>query len=144
MSDDYYEFAVWAGDEITRLQTGINVRRPSEFQSLFKYISLSSETSWEHLARRLEKSELVGSAAISLNDPFETLPSYFDDLNPEVIANAIGHNGLLDRLEGRELPIGELFADKSQFLEQAKRYLSDISSRYGIISFSERSDSQLL
>ncbi|MBB4258060.1 hypothetical protein GGD64_002072 [Bradyrhizobium sp. CIR3A] len=142
MSD--YAFENWAGDEISRLQTGINIRRPSEYQSLFKYISLASDASWEHLARTIQFSELTGSVAANLNDPFEVLPCLFDDLNPESIAGAVGHNPVMERLQGIERSVSEIFADRQRYIDQAGNYLLDISSRNRIASFSERPDSALL
>ncbi|MGL3104912.1 DUF2971 domain-containing protein [Bradyrhizobium sp. BR 1432] len=142
MSD--FAFENWADDQISRLQTSINIRRPSEYQPLFKYISLASEASWEHLSRTLHSSELTGSVAANLNDPFEVLPCVFDDLNPDVIAEAVGHNALLERLQGTGRTVGEIFADRQRYVQQAGEYLIDISSRYRIVSFSERSDSALL
>jgi hypothetical protein len=106
------DFESWTGEEIVRLQTGTNLKRPSDHQSMFKYVSLNTEASWEYLRRTLHSSELVGSAAASLNDPFELSPFIFDDLQPSTIAAATKHNDRPERLAGKKVKtVQELFAN---------------------------------
>lgn len=69
MVEEGSDFEIWARQEISRLQSGIHLRRPSDHQSLFKYISLNPEVSWDYLHKTLHNAELVGSAASSLDDP---------------------------------------------------------------------------
>lgn len=106
------DFESWAAEEITRLQSGINLRRPSDYQSMFKYISLNADASWEHLRKTLHNSELTGSAGLTLNDPFELSPYTFDDLTPSTIAEAVRYNNFSERLSGNEpTPLHEVFPD---------------------------------
>jgi hypothetical protein len=112
---------------------------------MFKYESLNSDASWEFLRKTLHNSELVGSAAGSLNDPFELSPFIFDDLQPSTIAAAIGHNDLPARLAGKEVvPLEVLFANPEPYRQQARSFLESVATRYRIIAFCERSDSGLL
>jgi Protein of unknown function (DUF2971) len=143
MSD--YDFESWTDEEITRIQTGTNLKRPSDHQSMFKYIGLNSEASWDYLHRTLHNFELLGSAALSLNDPFELSPFIFDDLQPSKIAVAIRYSHLLERLSGKEVkPVGDLFRDAEPYRQRARLFLDSVAARYRIIAFCERSDSGLL
>jgi hypothetical protein len=140
-----YDFERWASEEIIRLQSGINLRRPSDYQSLFKYVSLSSETSWKHLYRTLHNSELTGSSALTLNDPFELSPYVFDDLTPNTIAEAVKHVDNARWLSDQEpKPLKEVFPDITPYRKQAMDYLGTVATRYRIIAFCERIDSSLL
>jgi hypothetical protein len=143
MSD--YDFESWTDEEITRIQTGTNLKRPSDHQSMFKYISLNSEASWNYLHRTLHNFELIGSDALSLNDPFELSPFIFDDLQPSTIAAAVRYNGLAERLSGRGVRSAQdVFPDPEPYRQQARLFLDSVASRYRIIAFCERSDSGLL
>lgn len=141
MSD--YDFESWAGQEITRIQTGTDLRRPSDHQSMFKYISLNTEASWAYLDRTLQHSELTGSGALNLNDAFELSPIIFDDLQPSTIEAAIRYsrNPLSDR---EPAPSAALFPDAEPYKEQALSFLGRVAQRYRIVAFCERSDSGLL
>ena len=140
-----FDFEQWASEEIIRLQSGINLRRPSDYQSLFKYISLNSETSWGHLRRTVHKSELAGSSALTLNDPFELSPYVFDDLTPNTIAESVRHVDNARWLSDQEAkPLKEVFPDPAPYRKQAMDYLDMVATRYRIIAFCERVDSSLL
>jgi hypothetical protein len=142
MSD--VDFETWAGEEIVRIRSGIHLRQPSDYQSLFKYVSLNSDVSWDYLHKTLHNAELVGSAASSLNDPFELSPYVFDDLQSSTIAEAVHHLDL-SHLDGRQpKPLSEVFPDPEPFRQQARSYLQKVLDRYRIIAFCERIDSSLL
>jgi hypothetical protein len=138
------QFEKWASDEIGRIQTGTNLRHPSDHQSMFKYISLNSKMSWELLSETLQKSELIGSSAPNLNDPFELSPFIFDDLRASTVAAATRYSSLISKLNGTNRPLEEVFRDLEPFRKQARSFLSEVSENYRIIAFCERSDSGLL
>jgi hypothetical protein len=143
MSD--YDFENWAGEKLLGIQSGIDLRRPSNHQSMFKYVSLDSETSWDHLKNTIQNFELVGSSPLDLNDPFELSPFVFDDLQPNSIANSVKYNTLADRLAGKLVKTSEeAFPDPTPYRKHAEAYLKDIEARYRIVAFCERSDSALL
>jgi hypothetical protein len=138
-------FEGWASEEIDRFQKGINIRRPSDNQSIFKYIGMNSEYSWKLFEETLSSSYLTGSPVNRLNDPFELAPSIFDDLQPTTVAAAVGYNPLPNRLKhGRDIPLDEVFPDSRPYRVKAGAYLADVNDRYRIVSFCERSDSGLL
>jgi hypothetical protein len=112
---------------------------------MFKYVSLNSEASWNYLRGTLYNSELIGSAALSLNDPFELSPFVFDDLQPSTIATAVRHNNISETLAGKApTPLEDVFPDPEPYRYQAKSFLDSVATRYRIIAFCERSDSGLL
>lgn len=82
-------FKHWVAEEIVHIGSGIHLQRPSDYQSPFKYVDLSSEISWDYLHKTLCNAELIGSGATDLNDPFELNPYVFDDLQPYKIAKAV-------------------------------------------------------
>lgn len=141
MSND--DFESWTADEINRIQTGVNLKRPSDHQSMFKYISLNNESSWNNLGNTLCKQELIGSPADRLNDPFEQSPYIFDDLQPSTVATAVRHT-TSPFLERPARPLHEVFPSMEPYRHQARTFLESASAHYRIISFSERSDSGLL
>ncbi|MCW2284743.1 hypothetical protein M2323_002630 [Rhodoblastus acidophilus] len=143
MSD--YDFENWVSHELTLIQNGTNIRRPGYYQSLFKYVSLDSEISWNYLESTLHKLELYGSAASHLNDPFEVSPVLFDDLQPGAIAAAVKYNRFspnFDNENNRSLE--EIFSDSRPSRMRAQSFIEDTIKRYRIISFCERADSGLL
>jgi len=79
------DFESWASEEIVQFRQGTQRRCPSPYQSLFRYVGLNNKTSWEMLERTLQKSELLGATAHSLNDPYELSPVRFDDLSARTI-----------------------------------------------------------
>lgn len=138
-------FEEWAADEIARIQTGTTLRRPSDHQSMFKYIDLNSKTPWNLLQKTLRKFELAGANAIDMNDPFELSPVVFDDLQASTIADAVSYNPLLQRLQGNApKSVKDAFPDAEPYRRQARFFLDDVVARYRIIAFCERSDSGLL
>ncbi|MBG0812205.1 DUF2971 domain-containing protein [Methylosinus sp. H3A] len=140
-----YDFEGWTADEITRIQTGTNLKRPSDHQSMFKYVSLNSDISWDYLYKTLHNLELVGSSALSLNDPFELSPNTFDDLQPNTIAAAVRHNDIMERFSGKQpMPLQDVFSDCEPYRQQALSFLNSVATQYRIISFCERADSGLL
>jgi hypothetical protein len=139
-----HDFESWTSEEITRIQTGTNLRRPSDHQSMFKYISLNTEASWEHLHRTLHYSELFGSAASNLNDPFEVSPYIFDDLQPTTIAEAVRYRGHSALSDGKAAPLQAIFPDPEPYRQQALSFLGQVASHFRIIAFCERVDSSLL
>jgi hypothetical protein len=144
MSEDNFEFLESTGEEIVRIRSGIHLQRPSDYQSLFKYVSLNSALSWGYLHNTLHNAELIGSDAGSLNDPFELSPYVFDDLQPSTIADAVRHidSSILD--DHPPLPLTKAFPDPEPFRQQARSYLQQIFDSYRIASFCERVDSSLL
>lgn len=138
MSDDGLED--WIGREIRELRTGVALSRPAPHQSIFKYVSLNTKTSWDYLERMLESFELVGATATGLNDPFEMSPAIFDDLRPATISAAIGRPGMMERLRG-EMP-DPIEVDKHR--EIANKYIESVRRYWRVISLCERSDSPLL
>lgn len=143
MSSD--DFERWTHEEITRLVTSTSLRRPSDHQSMFKYISLDSEQSWIYFEKTLNSSKLTGRAASFLNDPFELSPSIFNDLHPSVIAAATRYNDLAERLSDKpKKPLEEIFPDPEPYRVQAENYIKSVAERFRIIAFCERPDSGLL
>jgi len=144
MVDDV-SFETWAGEELARLRTGIHLRRPSDHQSLFKYVSLNSDVSWRYLHQTLHSGELVGTAVSDLNDPFELKPYVFDDLQSSIIAETARHTEMSQPSARFQLkPLTEVFPDPEPFRQQARLYLDEVLTRYRIIAFCERIDSSLL
>lgn len=140
-----YDFESWAEEEISQIQMGVQLRAPSENQSMFKYISLNSDISWNMLEETLSSSYLTGSPVTRLNDPFELAPSVFDDLQPTTIAAAVGHNPLIYRLRDKGTKaLSELFVDTEKFRNDAHSYFDIVKNIYRICAFCERSDSGLL
>jgi hypothetical protein len=139
------EFENWTDEEIARIQTGTMLTRPSDHQSLFKYIGLNSKASWDLLRRTLKKCELVGGSPSNMNDPFELSPVIFDDLQPARIADAVRYNPLMDNLTGKpKRSIDQIFADTEQYRRQARSFFEETIAHYRLIAFCERSDSGLL
>jgi hypothetical protein len=138
------DFESWACQEIVRIQTGIYLRRPSDYQSLFKYVSLDSEVSWDYLNQTVRNTELVGSAASALNDPFELSPYVIDDLQSSTIAEAVRHTDLSFLGDRQPKPLSEAFPNREPFQQQARLFLQQVFDRYLIIAFCERIDSSLL
>jgi len=139
-----FDFETWAAEAIVALRSGIHLRRPSNYQSLFKYISLNSDVSWDYLHKTLHEAELVGEAASSLNDPFELNPYVFDDLQSSIIAEAVRHTDSAFLDDREPTPLSEVFPDPEPFRLQARLYLQQVLDRYRIIAFCERVDSSLL
>jgi hypothetical protein len=139
-----FDFETWAAEAIVALRSGIHLRRPSNYQSLFKYISLNSDVSWDYLHKTLHEAELVGAAASSLNDPFELNPYVFDDLQSSIIAEAVRHTDSAFLDDREPTPLSEVFPDPEPFRLQARLYLQQVLDRYRIIAFCERVDSSLL
>jgi hypothetical protein len=96
------------------------------------------------LHNTLHNAELVGSAASSLNDPFELKPYVFDDLQSSTIAEEIRHRDLSFLADGEPRPVSEVFPNPEPFRQQADSYLDQVLDRYRIIAFCERIDSSLL
>lgn len=136
--NDFERLENWANgvvEELRRFQTGINLRRPSDYQSMFKYISLNSETSWEYLKNTLCNSQLFGSPALGLNDPFELSPFVFDDLQASTIADAVKHKDYVDRLLAKKgIPLEAVTLPDTDDLEpyrrQARSYLDSVITQY--------------
>jgi hypothetical protein len=140
-----FGFEEWSAEEIVGIQTGIGLKRPSDHQSMFKYVSLNSDISWDYLRRTLHNQEMIGSAASSLNDPFELSPNTFNDLQPSTIATAVKHNDIMERLSGKKpRPLHDVFPDSEPYRLQAISFLNSVTTQYRIISFCERADSGLL
>jgi len=142
MSD--YDFESWTAEELSRIQTGTNLKCPSDHQSMFKYVGLNSDASWGYLRRTLNNSELIGSAALSLNDPFELSPVIFDDLQASTIAAAVKYNRFSPLSDKEPTPLRDVFPDPEPYRQQARSFLDSVASQYRIIAFCERSDSGLL
>jgi hypothetical protein len=137
-------FKNWLAEEIIQIRTGIQLRRPSNYQSLFKYVSLNSEISWDYLHKTLWNAELLGSDSTALNDPFELSPYIFDDLAPGTIAKSINRIDLSFLGDRPSLPVTEIFSDSEPFRQRARSYLEQIFDRTRIVAFCERVDSSLL
>lgn len=130
-----FRFKQWVTEELVHIRTGIHLQRPSNYQSLFKYVNLNSEISWDYLHKTLCNAELIGSGATSLNDPFELNPYIFDDLQPGTIAKSVNRGNF---------PVDELFFDPEPFRQLARSHLDQIFGRTRIVAFCERVDSSLL
>lgn len=134
-----YDFEAWTSAALQRIASGLNLVEPSPSQSLFKFISLGTQRSWQLLESTLETRTLEGSPPENLNDPFEISPAVFNDLNGvQVLENSsskrvIDKQGL--RTESLDYESGRALALAS--LDQMKK-------RCRVISFSERYDSPLL
>lgn len=138
-------FEDWASREFEEIALDLKLRRPTPNQSIFKYISLNTKTSWSHLTRTLDSFELTGSTFNALNDPFELSPYIFDDLRPATIAKALGAGkSLIDTLNGKTWDPADEFGDVELYRDQAHKAFSRIQNNARIISFCERSDSPLL
>lgn len=141
------DFEEWAEGEIATMLEGQLTMRPGAHQSLFKYVTLDSDRSWDLLTETLNSFSLNGSTPRHLNDPFELSPSLSDDLSALAVAD-------IDRLEGKKLleallddsvekaSIDPLRADN---LRKIARLRIDQNAKYArIISFCRRLDSPLL
>jgi hypothetical protein len=126
------------------MRSGIHLRRSSDYQSLFKYVDLNSQISWDYLRKTLCNAELIGSGATSLNDPVELNPYIFDDLQPGTIAKAVKRIDLAFLHNGPPTPVTEIFPNREPFRQQARSYLEQIFDRTRIVAFCERVDSSLL
>jgi hypothetical protein len=142
--EDDIRFKRWATEEIVRIRTGMHLQGPSNYQSLFKYVNLNSELSWDYLRKTLYNAELIGSGATSLNDPFELNPYIFDDLQPGTIAKSVKPTDLSFLDDRSPLPVTERFPDPEPFRERARSHLEQIFGRTRIVAFCERVDSSLL
>lgn len=135
------DFESWAHSALQSISRGVNLTAPAPNQSLFKYISLSSEKSWQMLQETIRTRTLEGSAAELLNDPFEVSPTIFNDLrNPSLIREQAGLRRLIPDLEE---PDNQLDS-KDKAAKIALEYFRSIQSETRVISFSERYDSPLL
>lgn len=137
-------FETWTEEQISSLFEGVNLIRPSRNSSMFKYVSLRTNTSWDYFERMLNSSELMGATAKSLNDPFELSPHIFDDLRPSTIALAHEDRLLSERLNGSKIDKTEKYGDIDSFRSDAHAFLEKIVKYSRIISFCSRSNSPLL
>lgn len=135
------DFEFWAQIALQKISDGVNLVSPSPNQSLFKYISLSSEKSWNLLAQTLHSRVITGSPADELNDPFEISPTIYNDLrNSELVRKQAG---LSNPIPGFHPP-AQQFQTSDEASEIALSYFQKLRSETRIISFSERYDSPLL
>src|SRR5215469_16706654 len=133
-------FEDWTTNEIEQIARGLKLRRPTENQSFYKYVSLDTKTFWSHLVRTLNEQVLVGSTINSLNDPFEGRACVFDDLDTLVIKPS-----LAQRLEGHDnFSEAERATRIGEMRDAANKYLAYLTESQRIVSFCERSDSPLL
>lgn len=138
-------FEDWSETQLAQLAQGTNLVRPSDHQSLFKYVGLAAERSWELFEQTLASCELVGSTAVALNDPFELSPVRFDDLSPKTIAAAVGYSTIGQRLRGEaEASPEERFADRKPHVAAAEKYIDNVTGYARVIAFCQRYDSPLL
>jgi len=135
------DFESWASEEIVQLRQGTQRRRPSPYQSLFRYIGLSNKTSWDMLERTLQKSELLGATAHSLNDPYELSPVRFDDLSTRTVPRPPSINRL-----SRQTPEKEVddHARVETARTQAHEFLDGKIKAARIVAFCQQSQSPLL
>ncbi|MDJ0825234.1 MAG: DUF2971 domain-containing protein [Rhodobacter sp.] len=136
----------WMDEEISALREGISVRRPTQSQSMFKYVSLNTKKSWEYFAETITTGILRGATSQSLNDPFEMEPHVFDDLRPSVVQRIYGLGGFAEKIRNRRNPKAKPIDanDLETHRKSAERYLNSVRKDYRIISFCERFDSPLL
>lgn len=134
------DFESWASEEIAQFRQGTQRRRPSPYQSLFRYVGLNNKTSWDMLERTLQKSELLGATAHSLNDPYELSPVRFDDLSARTVPRPPSfHASFGDKREK---------VDEAERVEaaraQAHEFLDGKIKSARIIAFCQQSQSPLL
>jgi hypothetical protein len=137
-------FKQWVAESIVHIRTGIHLQRPSHYHSLFKYVNLNSEISWNYLNNTLYNAELIGSVATNLNDPFELNPYIFYDLQPGTIAKSVNHTDLSFLYDRPPSQMTEVFPGPEPFRQRARSYLEQIFGRTRIVAFCERVDSSLL
>jgi hypothetical protein len=136
-------FEDWAEGELSAIRSGLNLKRPTDNGSMFKYIGLNTKTSWGYFERMLNELELVGSTAVNLNDPFEIAPNTLDDLRPYNVQE-IAYN-FMEKRNRRKNGISKLSAaEMSKFKADACEYIDRLKKYSRIISFCERVDSPLL
>lgn len=136
------DFESWAGEEIDLLRHGTQLKIPSPYQSLYRYVGLNTKTSWDLLERMLQKSELVGATAHSLNDPFELSPFRFDDLSAATVPRA---PSLRERLEGTKAYTDREERDRiNDIRERSNAFLDAKIKNARIIAFCQQSQSGLL
>jgi len=137
-------FEHYTDKELQLLSSGQRVRMPGDHQSLFKYVSLNTKTSWSYLERALNESELMGSTPTALNDPFELAPRRFDDLNNDTIAKAIRYVDNSDLLDDEPNTKKTNIFEIDDYRNRAKKLLDNTVKNSRVIAFSDRSDSPLL
>ena len=135
----------WVENELAAWRGGFAIRRPTNAQSLFKYVDLNTKTSWDHFSETIEGGVLRGSTSNSLNDPFEMKPNVFDDIDQEYVDKNIRSSNLSQRIansrDGTPLPNPPKLEEVK---EAATKYLDQIQRYYRVISFCGRADSPLL
>lgn len=138
------EFESWAENELSDLRSDLGLIAPRPNQSLFKYISLDTQTSLTYFDQTLNELKLFGQSPSSLNDPFELNPATFNDI-------AVKNVRSIWKLETSKRPpdsakriAGLLDRNLDDYIERATNYLSKFRDSSRVISLSERYDSPLL
>ncbi|MEP2736221.1 MAG: DUF2971 domain-containing protein [Erythrobacter sp.] len=111
-------------------------------ESIFKYVSLGGNRSWNYFERTFNDFELIGSSINSLNDPYEGKPRFLDDLNRESLRQCCD---FFDKSGGARTTSdfkSKSFVVDSKELIDAKLEATHRDAR--ILSFCRRSDSHLL
>lgn len=111
-------------------------------ESIYKYVSLDTKTSWNYLEDTFEKSKLIGATINSLNDPFEGKCEFFDDLSKVKIEDCCNYWSK----SGQEADCWDKYKNKSpqQISDMVEKLTEKSLSDSRIISFCRRSDSPLL
>ena len=132
-------FETWASEEIAQLRQGTHLTAPSPHQSLFRYIGLNTKRSWDLLERTLQRSEMSGATAHSLNDPYELSPVRFDDLSTRTLFS----------IPGVGVPAAQPVSNEErkridELRAKANAYLDSKIKNARIIAFCQQSQSPLL
>lgn len=108
------------------------------YQSIFKYVSLASKTSWNYLEEAIQNQKLYGSTTVSLNDPFELRPCVIDDLSEEIIRSCHDFGSVKTKPRTHE------FDDLTYWRKRAAQTVQNTIDAARIIVFSDKIDSPLL
>ena len=120
----------------------IQIAGMSPHQSIYKYISLSTNKSWDLFEKTLFNKQLFGSTINSLNDPFEGRPRFVNDLTENRFEECCKYfdksGSLCDARDRKKL------GDRHQFALEIESKTRALCERIRIVSFCRRSDSPLL
>ncbi|MCL6252075.1 hypothetical protein M3P36_13595 [Altererythrobacter sp. KTW20L] len=114
----------------------------SDYESIYKYISLDGKQSWNYFEKTLVDCSIIGSTIRSLNDPWEGSPRIFDDFSEETFADCsvfFDNDGIIKDQRKEKYAID--FDDCQSII--TKR-LENTVENARIVSFAKRADSHLL
>ena len=138
------DFESWAEEELADIQSDLGLTRPRPNQSLFKYVSLDTEKSWNYFEQTFDELKLFGQSPQALNDPFELQPAIFNDIAPEKVRSLLGVSRLSEKFPKDGKLSSYLDRDSKFYTERSISYLTKFRENSRVISLCERYDSPLL